>query len=102
MENSGVVHMLRNNRVEDLCCMYNVLDRVQDGLTTLAECVSHHLREQGKALVQEDDSGKNAIAFVQVLQKAKIKKNVNLVRGIVNYLVLIFFFEGLYFQENFI
>uniref|UniRef100_A0A2P2I8D4 Cullin 3 n=3 Tax=Hirondellea gigas TaxID=1518452 RepID=A0A2P2I8D4_9CRUS len=67
MENSGVVHMLRNNRVEDLACMYSVLARVQDGLATLAECVSHHLREQGKALVQEEEGGKNAIAFVQSL-----------------------------------
>ena len=66
MENSGVVHMLRNNRVEDLACMYNVLDRVADGLATLTECVSKHLREQGKALVQDEDAGKNAIAYVQV------------------------------------
>lgn len=70
MENSGVVHMLRNNRVEDLACMYNVLARVQDGLSMLAECVSHHLRDQGKALVQEEEGGRNAIAFVQVRNAA--------------------------------
>ena len=75
MENSGVVHMLRNNRVEDLACMYGVLARVQDGLPTLAECVSQHLREQGKALVQEEEGGKNAIAFVQVMATTRVTWN---------------------------
>ncbi|KAF2359059.1 Cullin N-terminal [Trinorchestia longiramus] len=75
MENSGVVHMLRNNRVEDLACMYSVLARVQDGLTTLALCMSQHLREQGKALVQEEEGGKNAIAFVQSLLDLKDRYN---------------------------
>ena len=66
MENSGVVHMVRNRRVTDLACMYSVLCRVSDGLATLAECVSSHLRDQGKALVSEED-GKTAIIFVQVM-----------------------------------
>lgn len=66
MENSGVVHMLKNNKTDDLACMYKVLSRVSDGLKTLAECISQHLREQGKALVTEEEGGKNAITFVQV------------------------------------
>ena len=66
MENSGVVHMLKNNKTEDLACMYKVMSRVMDGLRTVADCVSQHLREQGKALVAEEEGGKNAISFVQV------------------------------------
>ena len=65
MENSGVVHMVRNNRVADLACMYSVLSRVAEGLATLAACLSRHLREQGKALVQEQE-GRTAIVLVQV------------------------------------
>jgi len=53
MENSGVVHMVRNSRTQDLACMYAVLSRVPEGLATLAACLSRHLREQGKALVQD-------------------------------------------------
>lgn len=66
MENSGVVHMLKNNKTEDLACMYKLMSRVLDGLKAVAECVSQHLREQGKALVAEEEGGKNAITFVQV------------------------------------
>lgn len=67
MENSGVIHMLKNQKIEDLDCMYKLFLRVPDGLKIMSNCVSKYLREQGKALVQEDDSGgTNAILFVQV------------------------------------
>lgn len=90
MENSGVVHMLKNKKTEgmnchsclkicwgcvlilfyfeiDLACMYKLLNRVPDGLKTMSNCVSTYLREQGKALVAEEEGGKNAITFVQVI-----------------------------------
>lgn len=66
MENSGVVHMLKNQKTEDLACMYKLFSRVEEGLKTMADCVSQYLREQGKALVQEEEGGTNAINFVQV------------------------------------
>jgi cullin 3 len=65
MENSGVVHMLKNQNTEALASMYRLFSRVTDGLKTMADCVSQYLREHGKALVQ-DESGTNAINFVQV------------------------------------
>ncbi|XP_076064014.1 cullin 3 [Oratosquilla oratoria] len=71
MENSGVVYMLKNNKTEDLACMYKLMSRVSDGLRTVADCVSQHLREQGKALVAEEEGGKNAITFVQNLLDLK-------------------------------
>ncbi|PSN55549.1 Cullin-3 [Blattella germanica] len=67
MENSGVVHMLKNQKTEDLACMYKLFSRVTDGLRTMADCVSQYLREQGKALVQEEEGGTNAINFVQMI-----------------------------------
>merc|ERR1719411_1120496 len=51
MENSGVVHMLSNRKTDDLACMYKLFGRVTDGHRTMADCVSQHLRAQGKALV---------------------------------------------------
>jgi cullin 3 len=71
MENSGVVHMLKNQKTEDLACMYKLFSRVADGLNTMADCVSQYLREQGKALVQKDEGGTNAINFVQNLLDLK-------------------------------
>lgn len=72
MENSGIVHMLRHDRVTDLACAYSLFSRVPDGLSVMVACMSKHLREVGMALVKEDDTeaaagGKNAIPFIQVL-----------------------------------
>lgn len=67
MENSGVVYMLKNDKNDDLACMYKLLTRVNDGLKTMSECVSQYLREIGKSLVQEDDMNTNAVNYVQVL-----------------------------------
>lgn len=67
MENSGVVHMLKYQKTEDLACMYKLFSRVQEGLKTVSDCISRYLREQGKGLVREDES-RNAITFVQVFR----------------------------------
>lgn len=66
MENSGVVYMLKNNKTDDLACMYKLLTRVSDGLKTMSDCVSHYLRELGKSLVQEDINT-NAVSYIQVI-----------------------------------
>ncbi|CAH1104672.1 unnamed protein product [Psylliodes chrysocephalus] len=73
MENSGVVHMLKHQKTDDLACMYKLFGRVTDGLKTMADCVSLYLREQGKALVQEEEHqpATNAITFVQSLLDLK-------------------------------
>ncbi|KAG8183868.1 hypothetical protein JTE90_005332 [Oedothorax gibbosus] len=72
MENSGVVHMLKNQKTDDLACMYKLFSRVHDGLKTMVACVSSYLREQGKALVTEEDGGKSdALTFVKNLLDLK-------------------------------
>jgi len=57
MENSGVVHMLCNDRTEDLACMYKLFARVNDGHQTMSDCLSKHLRARGRALVEEGGGG---------------------------------------------
>jgi len=75
MEGSGVVHMLKNNRKEDLACMYKLFGRVTDGHKTIGECVSRYLREEGKALVTQstDESSQqtNAVTYIQNLLELK-------------------------------
>ncbi|XP_066587748.1 cullin-3-A [Prorops nasuta] len=72
MENSGVVYMLKNHKTEDLGCMYKLFARVTDGLRTVCDCVSQFLKEQGRAMVQEDnDASTNAVIFVQNLLDLK-------------------------------
>eukprot|EP00118_Oscarella_pearsei_P022269 m.254467 g.254467 ORF g.254467 m.254467 type:complete len:627 (+) comp40385_c0_seq6:318-2198(+) len=72
MENSGVVFMLKNKRVEDLACMFKLFGHVMGGLQVMVNCMSKHLREVGLALVNEDESeaaigGRNAVTFIQNL-----------------------------------
>lgn len=67
MENSGVYHMLKFSKCDDLATMYKLFQRVPNGHQTIAECLSSYLREQGRALVTENtDDGKNPISYVQV------------------------------------
>jgi len=75
MEGSGVVHMLKNNRMEDLACMYKLFGRVSEGHKTIGECVSKYLREEGKALVtqatEESSQQTNAVTYIQNLLELK-------------------------------
>ena len=66
MEKSGVVHMLSNQKIEDLACMYKLFARVQEGHKTIAECMSAHLRAQGRSLVQV---GKRLYFTAQIVWK---------------------------------
>lgn len=72
MENSGVVHMIKNTKTDDLACIYKLFARLRDdGLKTVSDCVSAYLREQGKILVKEEEAGVNPITFVQNLLDLK-------------------------------
>lgn len=71
MPNSGIVHMLKNNKTEDLECMYRLFSVVKDGLKTMSDCISAFLRQQGKSLVTDDNSGVNAITYIQSLLDLK-------------------------------
>ncbi|VDN45816.1 unnamed protein product [Gongylonema pulchrum] len=71
MENSGVVHMLNNDRVQDLRRLYMLLKRMTKGLPTMTDCISRYLRRKGEQLVSEGGEGeaslpKNPISYIQV------------------------------------
>lgn len=77
MENSGVVHMIRNTKTSDLACMYKLFIRVPNGLKTMCDCISSYLREQGRLLVTapstgaDGDESKNPITYIQNLLDLK-------------------------------
>jgi cullin 3 len=90
MENSGVYHMLKHDKHEDLSYMYKLFHRVPNGLQTIADCMSAYLREQGRNLVtssssstasnllieapssaDRDESSKTPIMFIQSLLDLK-------------------------------
>ncbi|XVF03355.1 hypothetical protein REPUB_Repub04eG0253800 [Reevesia pubescens] len=56
MENSGLVNMLLDDKYEDLGRMYNLFRRVPNGLSTIRDVMTSHLRETGKQLVTDAES----------------------------------------------
>lgn len=70
MENSGVVYMLKNEKIDDLRTMYVILHRVDNGIDVMKQAASKFLREQGKAVVEEN-ARKSAIEYIQALLDLK-------------------------------
>ena len=66
MEHSGVLHMLENQKIDDLARMYKLFSRVENGLTTIITAVSNHLRQEGRSSVSDDGNKEDPIAFVTV------------------------------------
>ncbi|KAJ6797627.1 cullin-3A-like [Iris pallida] len=73
MENSGLVNMLMDDKYEDLARMYNLFRRVPDGLSTIRNVMTSHLRESGKHLVTDPERLKDPVEFVQRLLNEKDK-----------------------------
>ncbi|XP_015895103.1 cullin-3A [Ziziphus jujuba] len=73
MENSGLVNMLLDDKYEDLGRMYNLFRRVPDGLPTIREVMTSHIRETGKQLVTDPEKLKDPVEFVQRLLDEKDK-----------------------------
>ncbi|CAL8094487.1 unnamed protein product [Prunus armeniaca] len=73
MDNSGLVNMLLDDKYEDLGRMYNLFRRVSNGLSTIREVMTSHLRETGKQLVTDPERLKDPVEFVQRLLDEKDK-----------------------------
>lgn len=82
---SGVVNMLRDQKVDDLNCMYKLFSRVDGGLQCIIQCVSAYLREQGKSRVTEEAGGKSdAVQYIQKLLELKDRFDIFLVQSFNN------------------
>ncbi|XP_060196818.1 cullin-3A-like [Lycium barbarum] len=73
MENSGLVNMLLDDKYEDLRRMYNLFRRVRNGLATIKDVMTSHIREIGKQLVTDPEKLKDPVEFVQCLLNEKDK-----------------------------
>ncbi|PWA50012.1 cullin 3 [Artemisia annua] len=80
MENSGLVNMVVDDKYEDLGTMYNLFRRVPNGLTSIRDVMTVHLRETGRHLVSDGERLKDPVDFVQRLLDIKDKhdKIINL------------------------
>ncbi|KAI3931340.1 hypothetical protein MKX01_040257 [Papaver californicum] len=73
MENSGLVKMLVDDKYEDLGRIYTLFRRVPDGLSTIRDVMTSHIRETGKQLVTDPERLKDPVDFVQRLLDEKDK-----------------------------
>ncbi|KAJ6852202.1 cullin-3A-like [Iris pallida] len=73
MENSGLVNMLVDDKYDDLARIYNLFRRIPDGLSTIRDVMTSHLRETGKQLVTDPERLKDPVDFVQRLLNEKDK-----------------------------
>lgn len=85
MENSGLIYMLLNERIQDLRCLYKLLKRVPNGTKTMTSTMSRYLRDKGAAIVSENtaqpqqvegsenvgNGGANPVMFIQSLIELK-------------------------------
>ncbi|KAK6919840.1 Cullin protein, neddylation domain [Dillenia turbinata] len=80
MENSGLVNMLLDDKYEDLGRMYTLFRRVPNGLSTIRDVMTAHIRETGKQLVTDPERLRDPVEFVQRLldEKDKYDKIINL------------------------
>ncbi|KAG7589534.1 Cullin homology domain [Arabidopsis suecica] len=80
MENSGLVNMLLNDKYEDMGRMYSLFRRVANGLVTIRDVMTLHLREMGKQLVTDPEKSKDPVEFVQRLldERDKYDKIINM------------------------
>lgn len=75
MDNSGLVNMLVDDKYDDLSRMYSLFRRVPEGLSTIREVMTSHLRETGKQLVTDPDKLRDPVDFVQRLLNEKDKND---------------------------
>ncbi|AAF22918.1 putative cullin; 66460-68733 [Arabidopsis thaliana] len=80
MENSGLVNMLLNDKYEDMGRMYSLFRRVANGLVTVRDVMTLHLREMGKQLVTDPEKSKDPVEFVQRLldERDKYDRIINM------------------------
>lgn len=55
MENSGLISMLRDDKIEDLKRMYSLFARVQNGLAMMRDMMSNDVKEIGKSIVTDEE-----------------------------------------------
>lgn len=63
MENSGLISMLRDDKIEDLKRMYSLFGRVSGGLAIMRDLMSNDVREIGKAIVNDEEKVSLIIIF---------------------------------------
>eukprot|EP01116_Phalansterium_solitarium_P016027 TRINITY_DN3623_c0_g1_i1.p1 TRINITY_DN3623_c0_g1~~TRINITY_DN3623_c0_g1_i1.p1 ORF type:complete len:724 (-),score=229.24 TRINITY_DN3623_c0_g1_i1:473-2644(-) len=73
MESSGMIFMLKEDKVEDLHRMFQLFGRVTTGHAQMREIMGGHVQDTGKGLIMDEEKQKDHLALVQTLLEMKDK-----------------------------
>lgn len=73
MKNSGLVKMILDEKNEDLGRMYSLFGRVPNGLSTIRDVMTSHIRNTGEQLITDPEKLKNHVEFVDSLLEKRNK-----------------------------
>lgn len=73
MEGSGLVPMLQQDKYEDLGRMYTLFRRVEGGLDLMRSVLGDHIKDTGRALINDPERTKDPVDFVHKLLEEKDK-----------------------------
>ncbi|BDA49097.1 Cullin-3 [Coccomyxa sp. Obi] len=73
MEGSGLVPMLQQDKYEDLGRMYSLFRRVEGGLDLMRSVLGDHIKDTGRALINDPERTKDPVDFVHKLLEEKDK-----------------------------
>ena len=54
MENSGLVHMIKNEKYDEIALMHDLFSRVQEAFNYLAKNLAQYIVNEGNKLVQDE------------------------------------------------
>lgn len=84
MDGSGQVAMLKDDKIEDLARMYQLLGRVKGGHDLMRTVLSTLVRDTGKAVVEDPENQDKQNSYVQALLDLKDKHDNILTKAFYN------------------
>ena len=72
MENSGLEHMIRNNKFDEISLMHYMFSRVPESFTLLSQQLSAYITATGSKLVQDDQIKTEEFVTQIVLLRRKV------------------------------
>jgi len=84
MNGSGLVNMLKDDKVDDLLRMYTLLGRVAHGHSSMRKVMGDHIKDEGKAIVEDTEMQERPLDYVQKLLELKDKYDDILVNAMNN------------------
>eukprot|EP01117_Protostelium_nocturnum_P004480 TRINITY_DN1616_c0_g1_i1.p1 TRINITY_DN1616_c0_g1~~TRINITY_DN1616_c0_g1_i1.p1 ORF type:complete len:736 (-),score=230.04 TRINITY_DN1616_c0_g1_i1:109-2316(-) len=73
MEQSGIISMLQDDKVEDLKRMYHLFGRVAQGHAIMCDHIGKYVRNTGRALIMDEEKQKDHLQLIQSLLEMKDK-----------------------------